>query len=844
MKKKNKKPASYETVKKSAAKQKPAPEPEVGTAPAPVEEVQAAPAQRNTRLTGEERYGVVLFSAMLFLAMTVQTGRMAVLLPLLTFCLFLRKKCRGNFVRHLSLPVLGLLGFAVMTGLGAIYTRFGESGAAELYKFMASFSVAMAALCLFEKKHVRGLLWGLVVVCSAISLICTDGAGGGFLFDGFHAVVKALGGSYAGATLLTAGPRINGIYNDANITAGIFAVSSLISLYLMRTEDSRKGRLLASLPLGISAMGFFLAMSRGAILFFTLALLVWLIAEPAKNRISLFMTMVCCAVVVVAFSLPATMTITSSALPALVLSLAAGPVIWVLWEHVAERVSAILAQHTKIAIAAAAVVVALCVGYLFAGLTVHAPYTFAGAGTLSRDLPLKPGSYTMQVEAEGDVTVRVLAQNQLERSKNIGKVLYEGARDAVSFTIPEERADDWVTVQFYGEAGATVYSAVASDGTKVALRYPLLPESIANRLQESLITGNSTFLRAQYDKDAIKLFLQSPIYGHGLGSTENLYTTVQPFFYQTLFAHNHVLQVMSDLGVLGAIPFLSLLLGSAWLLLIQIRKRTDPMAAMLLGCWAMMNGHGLMEITFSIRAYQCVAWLALLVPVLAYAQPMAGKKARQLGRAALCLTCVFLLVFAGLLESRRATMRAYQDLKVETATEFMTAMQKFTGRDIFDHEQYQLNFVANALQFPDQRYHATMLKYVTQLRASGTYAACNGLARHYYLPQGQLDEMFAVSREGIAQEAANPDAWNFQMRFYREDVLPAMSGGQAQDFLTGVNGTLDYMEQFNQDRMEAVTLDEANQAFVDAMHAAEASGASAEQIVKQLQEQYAEKTEQ
>ena len=81
--------------------------------------------------------------------------------------------------------------------------------------------------------------------------------------------------------------------------------------------------------------------------------------------------------------------------------------------------------------------------------------------------------------------------------------------------------------------------------------------------------------------------------------------------------------------------------GGVLLLLRGARKEKDPLAAMLLACWVLMNGHSLMELNFSFRPYLCVAMVFLLLPVVLYARPLAvkdGKTAKAAG--AVLLPCV------------------------------------------------------------------------------------------------------------------------------------------------------------------------------------------------------------
>lgn len=87
------------------------------------------------------------------------------------------------------------------------------------------------------------------------------------------------------------------------------------------------------------------------------------------------------------------------------------------------------------------------------------------------------------------------------------------------------------------------------------MAYTLLPDNIANRLQKNIFEDSSFLLRLQYDIDGWTLFKESPLAGHGLGATEGLLTSVQPFFYESLYLHNHLLQVMDETGLLGLAAF-------------------------------------------------------------------------------------------------------------------------------------------------------------------------------------------------------------------------------------------------------------------------------------------------
>ena len=754
----------------------------------------------------------VVFSLLLFFAMTLQTGRMAMLLVVLALLSFIGREPFRLMGQRLCVPVLGLLGFMVMTACAAVYSSFGSYAAAEFYKYLSAFSLALILLARFEKKHVPGLLWGFAALSAAISLLCIGGASGSGFYDGFVRLMESLGGNYSDIQQDVWGTRVSGIYNDANVSASILALGSLVGLHLADREQVRWKKVLACVLLGVSAMGFFLSMSRGGILFFALALLVWIIAAGKGNRLPLFFRMFFSAVTVVALSIPAIRGISSGSFLPVALTLLCGLVIFALDWAVGSRLARVLEGRGGLIALVMAVLAAACVGYAIAGVTVNGPYTFNQSGVVSRALDLAPGEYTLSGDWDGEVTAQVFVQDQLDLLHNTSTTLYNGPLEDCAFTVPE---DGRVSIRLNGAEGQTVRTLRASDGSAIHLGYPLLPAFVANRLQDSLWGSNSTFMRIQYDKDAWTLFTQSPLIGHGLGSTEGLYTSVQQFFYESKYVHNHILQVMTDMGLLGLAGFLALLGGALWLLLKNLRSESGALAAMLLACWVMMNGHSLMEINFSVRAYLCAALCFLMLPVLLYAQPLKVKSAQPGSAVLAVLLWLTLAVSGGLMAGHRMVLREMQTFSTNSASEFMKTSEKFVSLDKLDHEQNQLNYVGNAVLLKDSRYNGNMRRYAEELRKSGTYTACSGLARYYYLPRGEFEELFACSREGIAQEASAKDAWNLQLVFYRNEVLPAAGAENMDVFIDGVLALHDYLAAYSEGRLEEIELTEENQAFLD-----------------------------
>ena len=771
---------------------------------------------------------VCLFSVLLFVSMTIQTGRMALILAALALVLSIGKGPLRRLRERLSLPVLGLVAFAVMNGLAAIYSSFGSYAVSEFYKIFAAVSLAVILLVRFDRRHVRGLLWGLCTVCAVISLLCIDLSSAQILFNPFSALMAGLGSNYSNVIVNSMSDRANGIYNDANISGAILGLSTLVGLYLAGSTQKAVHRLLAYLLLGISAMGMLISMSRGGLVCFVLAALVYLAAVGKKKRVPLFLLMVGTGISTLLLGFLAMgKMFTPSILPDL-LALACGPVIFVLDWGLGSRMTAILERHLKLFAIGTAGLVVLCAGFLVVALRTTGPAVMSGDALFIRTLELPAGEYTISADADPEVHLEIRTFSEAEIMKEEGTWAYSGEVNGASFCVPEDTKH--VRFYFSGPEGAEVRQVRLSDGTEVPLAFRYLPEMVGGRLQGGLTSDYSFLMRVEYDKDAWKLFTQSPLIGHGLGSTEGLYTSVQRFYYESLYVHNHILQVMSDMGLLGLAAFLLLLLGSAWLMIRHLKGEDDAVAAMLLACWVMMNTHSLMEINFSVRAFQCVALPLLMLPVLLWGKPGSGKAASRCAIVLNCVLCLYLAVFGGLLESRRMVQRESAEFSATTVSEFMETMESYIRRDVFDHEQNQLNYVGNAVRLDNSLYNGNMRKYVKELRASGTYTACSGLARYYYLPRGEFEELFACSRAGIAQEASTKEAWNLQIEFYRNEVLPAAGEEHVDEFVDGVLALRDYLETYSQGRLEEIELTEENQAFLDAVSGAIEGGVSGKPV--------------
>ena len=772
--------------------------------------------------TRKDTLMVVLYSVLLLLAMTVQTGTVSMILCALAFLSLLGKKPLSRFEQRLSVPVLGLLAFAIIYGASAICSPFGASAKSEFYKFIAAFSLAVILLARFERKHVPGLLWGAASVSTVIALVSLDMSCGRVLFGPFNALMNALGTDYTSALQESAAARVNGLYNDANVTAALFSLALFVALYLLQNSTCVWRCLAASLLAGVNAVSLLLTGGRGALLCFAAACIVWLIAERA-NRVGLFLLLLEAAVTMIVAGVPASSMASRGNETAVALCLFSGLILFALAALAGRRLTVVLSAHKKAALAAMGALCAVT-ATLCAAVFLHTgPYTFEEDDSyIVYVLPDGiTGDATITGDVDGDPQTVVYSQTLLNTYFGGRTDLYSGPFSQCAFTVPEDSAGLYVII--VGQAGETLRSMAVNGEKKIALSYPWLPEAISSRLlRDSLLKSNSFTLRLEFDKDAWKIFSTAPLFGRGLGSTENVTRSVQTFQYESKYAHNHLLQTMADTGLMGTAFALAFVLGSAWLCLQAVRKEKDSLAAALLAVWVMMNLHSLMEINFSVRGFKCFAYVLLILPVLLYAKPLlagetakARKRAKTVGILVVVLYALYLAVFGGLLERARMTDRKAENFQTSDVYEYLDFLRGCVRGDVFDHDTYQRSYVANAVQLDDRAYNGDMMKYVKQLRASGTYENDSALARYYYLPRQEWSELFDCSLEGIRQVRSSPDGWNLQMDFYREEVLPAMGADNVSAFVDGVLSLGNALDAMNAEgRLETVELNETNQSFL------------------------------
>ena len=766
-----------------------------------------------------DRLFVVGFAVLLFFAMTVQTVPMSLILAAVALVLSFGRGGYARFRGRLVIPVLGFLAFLILCGAASLYTSFGAYAYGEYAKLLASGALGLLLLARGREQNAGGLLFGFSAVCGVIGLLCIDAGCRGPLFRGFASFMEGLGdAAYQSLDQATyTGARFDGIYNDANLTGSLMALAVLVGLYLIRTGRKPWERFAACFLTGLSAVAFFTAMSRGAILCFGATLLAYLLIAGKEERLGLFFTMAAMGISMVVFGVVSTSLLAGGSFWGTLAALPSGVLLWLLNEFPARKAASALAGHGKLLAGVLGGGIAAGIAAVVLALTLTEQFVFTESNFLYRGADVEGGeTYTFSGDWDksSEITVLVYGSTREQELTSVTETYYNGPLEEASFTVPEDVGH--VLMQFRGPAGLELRQVSLSDGTEIPMAYTLLPDNIANRLQKNIFEDSSFLLRLQYDIDGWTLFKESPLAGHGLGATEGLLTSVQPFFYESLYLHNHLLQVMDETGLLGLAAFLAFILGTAVLLVRQLRKARTPLAAMLLACLVMMNLHGLMEISFSVQMFQCAAFFLLLLPTVCYGTYTEGRKRRAAGIVVLVVSDLWLVISVALLGGSLLAQKEYRELDAAgmTTGSFIETLERLDRMDAYNDQSYKVNLMGNALQAGGISNEGTAARCARELRETGEFDSCYYVAAYYYLPLGQLENFFDVLQEGLLQERSNSEAWNSAMNLCIQ-AFSQIDPAEADTFAEGVRGIGEAMDRANAYLLVPVALTEENAALLN-----------------------------
>lgn len=716
--------------------------------------------------------------------------------------------------RLLTPPAFAMFAYMLLAGISTLYARSGKFAIAEFACMLTAFAIFTAIVLCSKEGMVSFRRTAAVLACAAapVGVLSIDAASCNILMRPFRALMEVVGPGY-GITGSYFYSRLHTIFGNPNIYAGLMSIACLLSLWLVITAETRKQKILCSILLMVNAISYLLAFSMGSLGVFVAACLLMLALCPKEKRIGFFLLLLQTAIVaLIAGAVSVTGfgdTVTGSPVPMLMLVIGCAAAC-VLEVFAREKIADALAGKGKLLIGVIAGIIVVVLIYLIAALNMTGPYTFGTEGDFRRTADLSAGEYTLTMDATGTVNVRVAYKNTSNLIQNNETDLASGTSDeAVTFAVPE----DSELVFFYfscSEPGVTINSASytgTQDGS-LKVGYTILPSFIADRIQDLTANGN-VVQRGVYRQDAIKLWLTSPIIGRGLGGFENGVVSVQDYYYETKYAHNHYVEMLCDLGVLGLAAFLALLGTAVWAL-VKTRKQTPLVVMLLAACVLQMFGQAVSDVIWSVGGCMPM-FFAVLALVTLYCGDCLRLKVPQKSKGGavrwpVAAVSAAFIVLIGLNLFAQSTF--YSDnLTLED-------LKQCASIDPFEANDYKLSYLISG-----GSEEGVADQYAADLAKEESNSITIPLAQ-YYAGSGQVDNALDILDHGSDYMRADEAVWQQMFDVYETIIDPvgqfnAVQLLQDDSYIQRMVAGYQKLQQVNADQLDEVLLTEKNNAFVN-----------------------------
>lgn len=703
--------------------------------------------------------------------------------------------------------------FWTLTSFYAISGKFALFGINRIYIAML---IYLIAYLITNKTNLRNIIMIFSGASAIFAVISIDAASAGFISNIFKSIMKLFTAQYTENGVFETGSRITSIFGNPNVFAGLVALACIMSVYLFITSKNNKEKISSSIVLGINALGFLLAFSVGATISFAIACLVYIIASKDKIYLITTMSFTAITTILMAFlsfiGLGRTMGLVSF-LPHIVIILQC-IIIYVLDRFIGVKLAQTLQKKSKVAGFALIGLVAFAGIYMILGFNLTTEYTGL-SGSFTRALYLAPGEYTLETEKTEDVILNIYSQDTEQTMMHETTNLYYGRDSVINFTVPEGSK---VTKFDFAGVGY-VNSAVINGETKIKLKYTLLPEFIANRLQ-GIKANQNAIQRLVFFKDGMSIFKENPVFGVGIGGFETAITGVQEFYYETKFVHNHYIQTLAEGGIFGLVVFLLMLVSMFFVLIRAFKKKIDnPILPALFAAMSMMAIHSMVEVVFSIGVYLLFAFFIFGI-ISSFDETYISNKVIQIGSA--IGFCIATVVNSGNLFAKAITTYATFD-KLSTAA----------AVDIYEKNDYLLAYVLNVSNDLPQDVQDKANKYADKLSKVTSNSIPQALTG-YYLDTNQYDKAIEMMDKSIAITGANASTWHKQFDNLENYIDPVGKTDYSQvskventaGYIPLIKERLDILDRYNENRLEKIKLSAKNNAFLTKIFKIEKLGLS------------------
>ncbi|MCX7614983.1 MAG: O-antigen ligase family protein [Clostridiales bacterium] len=722
-----------------------------------------------------------------------------------------------------------MMAYVLMNAISTFYALSGKFAINEFSKILVAFGIYLWIVFRNDGTtiNIRKTIAIFASVTAIISFLSIDAASIRFFYNIFCSIFKRFAIDFSALGAFEQGIRISSIAGNPNVFASIVALGTLFSIYLVNSSINKKERISNCILLGINALGFILAFSMGATVIFFLSIVVYIAFSNKETRTANLLLMVETAVITLVMSgvsfIGLGQTGRMIGLLPVFAAILNGCLIYLVHNYAGIKMSSKLAQGGRKILFSGIAISIVFVVYIATALNVTSPYRFSEGETLRRGDYPSAGQYQLNIESSNNVNVIIESQNSNQVMMHTSTMLYSGNAAGASFDVPE--GSKVVYFNFTTENGielkkATYFKSDGKDNSQIKLKYTFLPGFIANRLQ-GLKANQNAIQRMVFFEDGLKIFKKSPIYGAGLGSFEDAIKSVQGFYYETKYAHNHYIQMLVDCGIMGLLLYLFLLLSSAYVLFKGRKNKTyNDVLPALFAALVMIAGHSMVEVIMSASVYLPFAFAVFALIVVCY-----GKSAPKLESNNGALTglrvygvvfsCVFILLLTG-------NFIAQSMMVGLNAQNIFPNMETAAILDIYDRNDYLATYVVNSVHSKDKDVLRKADKFAEELSTEKSNVI-QKLLTDYYFQKNNPGKAFEMAKSAALYTGSDVKTWTSLFDCFEKYFDP--TGGNDIGIVNRVVEKGDYyvdhileiydlLLQHNKTSMEKIQLSTKNNIFL------------------------------
>lgn len=690
------------------------------------------------------------------------------------------------------------------------------------------------------------MLWVIIVSALGVSFIGIDGAAGGKITAGFNLLFLRLGAANDIFFGTFVGNRINSTLQYPNALASYLMAVYFVSVGVMTTSTKIWSKVIAAVSGYVLIITFMLTMSRGAYVFLPIAAVIFIVVLPGDRRAR-----------GIAFALPSAIAMACTVVK--LTNYIANPDgnEMNIWKYVFAGmcISAIVSAAISIivkyiekwdwkiyAVFSILVVVAGGVGTVLA-LNTKVPLTLSHAQnqaesilSIRRSIALvpdkdyklvfevdarkasdKPNAYAVSIASRnfaGTIEGRDTQITTFEGNASNGK-----ERKELQFKVPSDSRTISVTFnnQFQGTE-ATFYNAKIvpadqnGDTKELTLKYRYIPESFYSRIDEAKET-KSGIERTIFYKDGMRIFKDHWFLGAGGGAWPILYFSYQSYLYWTTQAHNYIVQIAVECGILGILVLLALIAAvvSSLINSLRMRRYMDSRDAVLHGALftsiTAMLMHSAVDFDLSLSAVFLVLWefIALMnsitknQTVAANIEMPAGgvgkfiaeldiqdrvKKLKVhpiIGMFVVLVLLVFSMTFRSGAAYNDKALEAYSSQNMTDAIQYMKKAVAADGLASIYKGYYSNWYVRQDAKVINQKEFQIVNKYMEQVEKDAKHDVQAALqAASYYIFTGSVDKGLNYVEKAVELRPFRPEEWQQKADGYMQVALFYLQKGDTK----------------------------------------------------------------